>query len=67
MSTPKFDLPDSKRGRVAKDPIWISGEITTAPEAAERLGMKEDSFSRKRRRIAARLPKGEQLTWEHFK
>lgn len=60
-------FPTDKRGRRPKETFYISGKLVNSKEASERLGMKEDTFARKRRRIISKLAKGEALTWEHFK
>lgn len=60
-------FPTSKRGVRPKETFYISGELVNTKTASERLGMKEDSFARKKRRIIPKLAKGEALTWDHFK
>lgn len=49
-----------------EEPFYISGEIYTNSKAAEKLGMKRDTFYRIRKRVTKKLAKGEALTWEHF-
>ena len=60
------EMPTKRRQQTRPDPIWISGEITTVPKAAAKLGMSNDWFSRKRRKLVSQLAPGEVLTWEHF-
>ena len=55
-----------RKSRVPRASIMISGESTTIPDAANKLGMDEEVFSRKRKYILSKLEPKEALTWEHF-
>lgn len=63
----KLNPMGGNRGGVGRDPIYISGEITSDHDAAEKLGMKPDTFAKRRRAVVAKLGPGEGLTWDHFK
>ena len=67
MSYSREPFPTDKRGRRPKETFYISGELVNSEEASERLGMKEDTFAKKRRKIIPKLARGEALTWDHFK
>lgn len=55
-----------RRKQTQASPIYISGELTTIPAAAQRVGMTADQFARKRAELVRSLPNNERVEWHHF-